>query len=149
MPRVSAWTVRFSLVYLGIGFSLGGLLLSNKGLAYLPVIWILLPVHVEILMVGWVIQFALGVANWILPRFRGGIRGNAKLAWLALALLNTGILLSTAGTLLIFKAAVLAGHALEGVGAGLFLLNLWRRVKPLEMGREKINHEDTEHTKNF
>jgi hypothetical protein len=139
MPRVSAWTVRFSLLYLVIGFSLGALLLSNKGLAYLPAIWIFLPVHVEVLVVGWMIQFALGVAYWILPRFRGGIRGNEKLAWLALALLNVGVFLSIGGTLLILYAAVVAGHALEGVGAGLFTLNLWRRVKPLEVG--KIRNE--------
>jgi len=28
-----------------------------------------LPIHIEVLIFGWIIQFTLGTAYWILPRF--------------------------------------------------------------------------------
>lgn len=65
MPRLSVWFVRASLLYLLAEVTFGALLLANKGIAYYPPIWNLFPIHIEFLLVGWLVQLALGVAFWI------------------------------------------------------------------------------------
>lgn len=92
MPRLSTWFVRASLIYLALGFSFGALLLVNKGLEFYPSIWKLLPIHTEMLMMGWFVQLAVGVAFWILPRLSGPTpRGNERLVELGFWLINIGI----------------------------------------------------------
>ena len=77
MPRLTRLYVRAALVYLILGFSLGALLLANKGLPLHPALWAWLPAHIEFLLMGWIVQFALGIAFWIVPRFwRPPRRGN-------------------------------------------------------------------------
>lgn len=131
MPRVSAWAVRLSLLYLSAGFVLGALLLVNKAFPLLPAVWGWLPVHAELLLSGWVLQLALGVAYWILPRFTGGARGSEGAAVPALAVYNLGIWLAAGGALAGLAWLALAGRMMQAGGAALFLFNLWRRVKPL------------------
>ena len=133
MPRVSIWFLRTSLVYLGLGFTLGALMLIEKGLgtslAWLP----LRPAHVEFLLFGWTVQLVMGVAVWILPRF--GVRRSpvrqAATAWLSFGLLNVGVLLASVGPLA--GGAAGPGFALAGrlaeVGAALaFAGHVWARL---------------------
>ena len=42
MPRLSVWFVRFSLIHLFLGFTIGGLILANKGIPFAPWVWNLL-----------------------------------------------------------------------------------------------------------
>lgn len=132
MPRLSVYFVRASLGYLALGFTFGGLLLANKGVMFLPAIWTVLPLHIEFSLVGWMVQLAMGVAFWILPRFpTHPIRGDERLSWLAFFLVNLGI------WFVVLQAAVpagwltLAGRVLELLGIGLFAVGNWRRIKPL------------------
>ena len=90
MPRLSVLFVRASLVYLAIGLTVGMLLLWNKGVPISPYVWMLLPAHIEFLLIGWIVQLALGVAFWILPRWQTQ-RGDVRPAWAAFVLLNVGI----------------------------------------------------------
>jgi hypothetical protein len=69
MTRLSMWTVRTALLYLGVGFLLGALMLLQKGVPIDPSMLRLLPMHVEFVLLGWTLQLAMGVAFWILPRF--------------------------------------------------------------------------------
>ena len=131
MPRISVWAVRISLVYLVGGFTFGALLLSNKAFLYWAAVWMFLPVHVEMLVTGWMIQFVLGIAYWIFPRFQGGVRGNEKIAWLAILLFNAGLIFSISALLLSSSPGLWAGRALEAAGVLLLLSSLWSRVKPL------------------
>lgn len=130
MPRLSACFVRASLTYLLLGFTIGGLLLANKGIMISPAIWVLLPIHIEFALVGWMIQLAMGVAFWILPRFStGSPRGNEQLSWLAFLLVNTGILLVVLpipGT----QWPALAGRLLETLAVVAFVGGNWKRIKP-------------------
>lgn len=129
MPRLSAWAVRAALIYFLAGFTLGGLMLANKGVPFWPQAWLLLPSHIEFLLVGWMVQFAIAVAFWILPRFPGGSRGNEKIAWAAFVLINLGLLLAA---LQYFSPAfLLISRLCETAAGGLFLLHAWGRVKPL------------------
>jgi len=91
MPRLSVWFVRAALIYFLLGFTFGALLLAQKGISYYPAVWMLFPIHMEFLLIGWLAQLAMGVAFWIMPRFsRGPARGNAGLVWTSFALLNAG-----------------------------------------------------------
>jgi heme/copper-type cytochrome/quinol oxidase subunit 1 len=131
MPRFSFWVIRFSLVYLLIGFSLGGLMLTNKGQPFASWIWRLLPVHIELLLFGFVVQFVMGIAYWIFPRFVGGSRGNEQNYWISIVLLNLAIwVISCAAWFMLPGLYVMIGRVLEGGSALLFLINSWRRVKP-------------------
>jgi hypothetical protein len=133
MPRLSAWFVRISLAYLALGFTLGALLLANEGMAFIPHLDRLLPAHIEILMMGWVMQLALGVAYWILPRFTQGLpRGNKAAAWMSLALINVGIFLVIVDALLKTAWFTLTGRFFEAISILVFLLVSWRRVRSSE-----------------
>jgi heme/copper-type cytochrome/quinol oxidase subunit 1 len=130
MPRLSVWFIRASLVYLAIGFSFGALLLANKGLAFGFPLDQILPVHMEFLLVGWVMQLALGIAYWILPRYVEGLpRGNETMAWLSLIFLNAGILIVAMTTAFNVDWFVLLGRGCEAVSVLSFLLVTWQRVR--------------------
>lgn len=136
MPKYSVWTIRCALIYLATGFTFGGLLLANKGVtaspAISPIIWQLLPAHMEFLLVGWMVQLVLGMAFWILPRFSlEPKRGNVSLAWLSFGLLNLGIWLAGFAPLFGAQAWLLfAGRAAQAGAALAFAAHAWPRVKP-------------------
>jgi len=130
MPRLSAWFIRAALLYLLLGFTVGGLLLWNKGLPIHPSIWRLLPAHMEFLLLGWSVQLAVGVAYWILPRFHTK-RRKSILVWLSLVLLNGGIWLVVIGGLLDAAETMrVVGRLMEAGAAATFALHAWFRVKP-------------------
>jgi heme/copper-type cytochrome/quinol oxidase subunit 1 len=131
MPRLSVWFIRASLLYLTIGFTFGALMLANEGFAMDLHIDQLLPAHMEFLLPGWIMQLALGVAYWILPRYvKGPPRGNDAMAWLSLIFLNTGILLVTINTFFPSAWFVVLGRVFEAVSILAFLLVSLRRVRP-------------------
>lgn len=133
MPPVSRWCIRASLVYLALGFTVGALLLANKGVPIAPVVPRLRPAHVEFLLVGWVIQLVMGVATWIFPRFmvRRAPHGSAAAAWTAVLLLNVGVWLAGLGPVALPAASGLpvAGRAAEIAAAVVFAANVWARVR--------------------
>jgi hypothetical protein len=135
MPRLSVYFIRASLIYLLLGFTFGALILANKGLMISPAIWMLLPIHIEFDLVGWLVQLAMGVAFWILPRFSNGpLRGNERLSWFAFALINAGILLVAANGMFETNGLMLIGRVSETVAFVLFALGNWRRIKPHSVG---------------
>ena len=133
MPRLSVWFVRAASLYLALGFTLGALMLADKGVPFAPWLVRLLPAHVEFVLFGWTVQLAMGVAFWILPRFEGGAsRGRVWLAWLALGLLNAGVWLAGAGAVLDWPPALLLlGRVCEAAAAAAFALHAWPRIKPM------------------
>lgn len=129
MPRLSAWFIRASLVYLLAGFSLGAVMLANNGHPFLADTWWLLSAHIEFLIAGWIVQLALGTAYWILPRLvKGPPRGSPKLGWSAFWLFNIGILLAASSGLLPGWIQV-TGRVFETAAAVLVGLLFWPRVK--------------------
>lgn len=132
MPRLSVYFIRVSLVYFALGFTVGSLLLANKGMLFLPTIWTLLPVHIEFSFFGWMVQLAMGVAFWILPRFSTHpIRGDERLSWLAFFLVNVGIWFVVLQIAVPVEWLTLVGRVLELLAVGLFAIGNWRRIKPL------------------
>lgn len=134
MPPLSVWMVRAALLHLGIGFTFGALMLLDKAIQIDPDVWRLWSIHVELTLIGWVIQLAMGVAFWIMPRFarlpnRYGRR--TSFAWAAFVLLNAGVLAVSAGTWWpSLDALTVAGRAAEFGAVGLFVAHLWPRIKP-------------------
>lgn len=132
MPRLSIWMIRTALVHLAIGFALGALLLAQRGMALSEAISRLRPAHVEVLLLGWTVQLAMGVAFWILPRFRSGAeRGDERPAWLAYGLLNAGVVAAAlGGAALVPSVFQFWGRCAEALAAGAFATHAWPRVKP-------------------
>lgn len=120
--------VRLALLHLGAGATLGALLLVAKAGIGSPDAWRALGAHREMLLVGWLVQLAGGVAWWILPR-RDGSRGPAAVPAAACALLNGGIAcVALAGGLGIPTLAA-AGRGAELAGVALLAGALWPRVR--------------------
>lgn len=123
MPLQARWFVRASLLYLLLGTLLGGALLVEKafGVEELRGLWRLREAHADWLLVGWLLQLALGVASWILPRPRPEAVAHPW-GWAAFALLNVGLLLRTLGFLLAPTSGAGPGPGplvASGAGAGL------------------------------
>lgn len=134
MPALSVWMVRLSLIHLVAGSGLGALLLASHQMPRLTRIggglWGYRNVHLETLLVGWMVQLALGVAFWILPRVRGE-RPRAGLAAAGAVLLNAGVVVAAVGGVREAEAWALAGRGAEAAAAVLFGIHAWPRVRRL------------------
>jgi hypothetical protein len=131
MPVLSLYFIRTALLYLLCGTTIGAVLLIQKGIPFLKPFWILLPVHIEMVIFGWIIQLVMGVAFWMLPRYGvAPVRGNQIWMVLAYIFLNAGVILVCAGSLLyIYPAIRVAGHVLEGLAVIFFARQIWPRIK--------------------
>ena len=130
MPRLSCWFIRSALIHFALGITLGGLILWHKGIPLQPFLWRLLPLHIEILLFGWVVQLVMGVGFWIFPRFWRS-RGDERPAWLAFWLLNSGLWLAGGASLLGLPIWTIALGRVAEFGAALaFALHAWPRIKP-------------------
>lgn len=131
MPRLSVLMVRTALLHLALGFGLGALLLAHREVPVHPGIPRLRPLHVEFLLLGWTVQLAMGVAFWILPRFRTGPeRGREWPAWLAWLLLNAGVVATGVGLATGPALAAALGRGAEVLAAAAFAYHAWPRIKP-------------------
>jgi hypothetical protein len=136
--------VRCSLVWLLTGFVIGGLMLVDRAVPGQWRLW-LLPSHGHMLFVGWFVQFAMGIAYWLMPRKRSperplGYREDAAL--FGAGALNAGLLLrvvtepmertgnASDGTL----AALSVSSVLQVVAVVVFIAQLWPRI----YGRGKL-----------
>lgn len=132
MHILSVWLVRASLIHMGIGFLFGALILHHKGIPIYDWSWRLLNPHIELMIFGWTIQFVMGIAFWILPRFSGDQRyGKVYLGWGSFILLNSGIVMTASGTWFTQNLLALAGRMCTLGGVVLFVILIWPRIKPL------------------
>jgi hypothetical protein len=74
------------------------------------------------------------VAFWILPRHRRGApRGNERLSWAALVLLNVGILNCVLDVTFVVNWLLPVGRIMEALGLIAFAMGNWKRIKPFEV----------------
>lgn len=130
MPALSRWFIRLALAYLALGTTIGATILATKAVGWWLWSWRLLPLHMEMLLSGWLLQLAMGVAYWILPRFHQS-RGDPRPAWSALVLLNVGVILVGATAALGWSPAwIVVGRTAELAAVAAFAVHAWPRVKP-------------------
>jgi hypothetical protein len=138
MPLLSRLLIRTALIWLAVGYTVGGLLLAQKGFPLAAWLWSLRYTHVHMLLVGWTIQLAAGVAFWILPRLdTSGSRGDERLVWWYYSALNAGVVLAAlhdplvalAGRdALVLRSMPMLAGLLYLVAAILFVRHAWPRI---------------------
>ncbi|MFL5511466.1 MAG: hypothetical protein ACJ8CN_03385 [Gemmatimonadales bacterium] len=129
MPALTVYAVRIALSYLGTGFTIGALMLGARGVSASSELLPLRPLHLEILLFGWTVQLAFG-AFWTLPRRSGLGRGNERLAWGSLLLLNLGVLtVGVGGTLGVSPGILIAGRLAELLAGLAFAAHAWPRAR--------------------
>jgi hypothetical protein len=122
--------IRFSLLYLLTGFTIGSAMLAGKAYPAFAAVWMLLPVHIEMLIFGFIIQFTMGTAYWILPRYlKGPSRGNTVWSNVMVGALNVGILINVLTSLnVVVQWGTLLGRFLEVFAVILFIKLHWNRA---------------------
>lgn len=132
MPFLSTLLVRSALLWLAAAGLMGALLLAGKGVPMPAWVFRLFPLHAEAMLVGWMVQFAMGVGYWILPKYpRLPERGPAAPVWVAWLLLNGGVLLAGLGRAVGGSdSVVMAGRGAELLASLAFAAAAWPRIKP-------------------
>ena len=93
MEPLSSVMLRAAQTCLLAGFAIGAAMLTDRALPGQWRLW-MAPSHAHMLLVGWFLQFAVGVAYWLLPRRRSTDRPLAyreRTPYLAVAALNLGV----------------------------------------------------------
>jgi hypothetical protein len=132
--------VRSALVWLLAGIVVGAAMVIDREIPGQWRAWYM-PSHVHMLFVGWFLQFALGIAYWLLPRKRSPDRPlgyNERFALGAMAALNAGLLIRVTVEPLeraghasdATFAALSVAAALQVAAVAVFVSQLWSRVGP-------------------
>ena len=142
MERITVFMVKTSLMYFVTGFLLGAAMLITKGLGYIWLTAVFMPTHSHLLLVGWLVQFVMGIAYWILPRRRTArqpLGYSGKLAFTVYGMLNVGLVLRV-----VFEPMQIAlpqtspvdgvfltvSGILQGVAGLLWMYQMWQRARP-------------------
>ena len=137
MPPLIRRYIKTSFVFLVAGLLLGGyIVVSELVLGAWPA-RLLVTAHAHLLLVGFMLMLVMGVATWMFPRpARDDPRYRPALAeavyWvMALgtavrATAEVGAALTGAPAL---RLLVAAGGLAQLLGAGLFVVNMWSRVR--------------------
>lgn len=135
MPPLSRWLIKCGFVSLALALLLE--LLQLRPVTLLP----RLPaaaLHlgaIHLLTVGWLLQLIIGVAFWMFPRHpTRPPRGDERLGWWALGLINSGLLLRLVGESwrLGFEGPawpLVASALLQLAGVSVAVLLIWPRVR--------------------
>lgn len=117
--------IRASLVWLGIGVSLG------LWMAIDPAAVIYRPAHMHANLLGFVSMMIFGVAYHVLPRFSGAPLRSRRAAFAHLVIANAGLAGMVSAWLLrgtlpaVAMPTLAVGGILSTAGAFLFIGNLW------------------------
>ncbi len=152
MPTPSRIFFKTAIGYLILGAVLGMLFLIHRWLPLGNRLLTLRASHMSFLLIGWLTQFIMGGAWWLLPPLpllarpdgpqaerRGQHqRGNELLLWVTFALLNIGIWLQALFEPLYSWSHLEAWRVLASLAgpfllaaALIFIFNVWRRVRAL------------------
>lgn len=141
MPQHSVFLVRCALLWFITGVLIGVAMLVETSGGWLGSgVWVLRPSHAWIMLTGFMIQLALGVALWILPRSRQR-PGPGRKALLAAALvLNLGVVVVTIAPLV---AGWLwpTGMGLQIAGIGVLVGAVWPRIQSAEAIRRGLSRK--------
>jgi hypothetical protein len=137
MPPLSRWLVKSGFVSLALALLIEALLARPTG--FLPA----LPntaLHlgaIHLLTVGWLLQLISGVAFWMFPKHPTvPPRGDERLGWAGLVLLNSGLALRLLGEAWRLGLAgpswpLIAAALLQLLAVTLLVTLLWPRIREL------------------
>lgn len=129
MPKQSRWLLRISLLYLLTGAVIGTAMLIQKAFPYNGAVWNLRPVHIQLMIWGFIIQFTLGTAYYILPRYViGSNRGHPFLSWSIVVCLNMGILLNITAAFFPVELFEFIGLCFQIIAVACFVWLHWGRA---------------------
>lgn len=142
MPTLSRYFIKIGLIYLVVALLMGTIMRLQSIMNLPSQIQLLRPVYLHLIFIGWVTQIIMGVGYWMFPKLsREKPRGNERIGWAVLILLNVGLILrsiSEPGILIsgdneVLKTSfawMLAFASMLLLGAGwLFIFNTWGRIK--------------------
>ncbi len=135
MPFLSLLTLRMAVLFMVGGATLGALALIDKA-SLSQGLWIqLFPLHIVWMVIGGFVQFTLGTAFWILPKFATGpsFYGKVKAFQLSIMMLNGGTILYTINFTLFHSSLLNFGIRLLWLVAAIAAaLHFFPRVKPFQ-----------------
>ena len=134
MPALSRWCVRCALIYLVVGMGVGSWLLIEQANGHAPgTTWPVL--HAHLLLVGFLLLLAMGVAHWMFPRVHGTRVGRGG-GWIAFALVNAGLILRVvaeprvaSGGRQPWQAVLEVAAVLPTVGIAVFAVTILPRIR--------------------
>lgn len=131
MPRVSVWLIRAALLHLVSGALLGVAYLLLKATGVPAFAATHRPVHVEQMLIGWLVQLVIGSGFWILPRTDAADMARAApRMWLVFWLLNLGVLAAALGYDPRLPSLLApAGRLAEAAAVLLFAQHAWWRQR--------------------
>jgi heme/copper-type cytochrome/quinol oxidase subunit 1 len=136
VPPLIRRYVKTSFGFLLAGLGLGAWIILGQALgAYPPRLFV--TAHVHLLLVGFMLMIVMGVATWMFPRpARDDRRYRPELAeavyWITTISTVARAAAELAAPLLALPAlrfVIALGGVGQVVGAGLFVLNMWWRVR--------------------
>lgn len=128
MERFVMGFLRMALLWLVVGTSLGA------AMAMVPAWLVYRPVHLHLLLLGFVVMIIAGVAYHVVPRFTAAALHSNRLAMVHLWVANVGLVLLACGFIARVHHPALApwllssGGVLSASGAYLLAWNLWRTL---------------------
>lgn len=143
MPPLSRNMIRLAFFNCWLGMTIASFILAAKGQPDLMSghVWQWLPAHVNLLLVGWMLQLSLGVAYWILPRLPWTLtkRGRVEFAIFAAYSLNSGVWLLSGGTIFVPRVTwlPLLGITLQFLGVWAFIIHAIPRIRPAFVAKKE------------
>ena len=133
MPPWTVWFQRAAMGWLLIGSGAGALMLGSRGLGWTVPYAEALALHLDVMLFGWMTQFTMGTAYWMLPKHATGPeRGRDAPIVTAWGLLNAGVVAAAVGAP---GSWALAGRLAELAAVLAFATNAVPRIKPFGAGR--------------
>lgn len=137
MPGLTRWFIRLSLIYLIASLLIGFLLVAGPALNLPGGLSSLNPVYFHLFMVGWLSQLIFGVVFWMFPKLSTQKpRGDERLGWITLVLLNLGLVLRAFTEPLnllapspIWGGGLVISALFQWIAGMCFVINTWSRVK--------------------
>jgi heme/copper-type cytochrome/quinol oxidase subunit 1 len=124
---------RTAFAWLLIGAGAGALMLASRGLGWSLPYPESLALHADVMLFGWLTQFTMGTAYWMLPKHASGLeRGPSAPLLAAWVLLNLGVVAAGFGW---SPTLVTMGRVSEFTAVLAFALNAVPRIKPFGAGR--------------
>jgi cbb3-type cytochrome oxidase subunit 1 len=136
LPLVRRY-IKTSFVFLALGLLLGGWISLSQFVlgVYPPRLYI--TAHAHLLLVGFMLMIVMGVATWMFPRpARDDLRYRPGLAEAVYWVMTLSTALRAAAEILApwsegpaLRSAIALGGLGQLVGATLFVLNMWPRIR--------------------